>query len=276
MRTPARSEHRLLDPLVFSETGIPNLMRGLPGKFIDINKYFSRRFDAVLPEPFRVDGRKHFKEEFAPPHIPEGALVYEVGGGKHPLHSAQEKERRGLRVVGLDIDERELKRAPRGAYDATIQADITEYRGCEDADVVICQALLEHVANTRAAFAGLASILKKDGVALLFTPSKNALYAHLNQLIPERLKSKLLRLLYPELAEKSGFPGRYHRCTLSEFEEMARGQGLDVLQKRAYYYSAYFSFFAPLHVLWRLWLWIFFLLARERAAETFSLALRKM
>ena len=133
------------------------------------------------------------------------------------------------------------------------RADITEYRGCEDADVVICQALLEHVADTPAAFAGLASILKKDGVALLFAPSKNALYARVNLLLPESLKRKLLRLLYPELADKSGFPGRYHRCTLSEFEEMAHGQGLDVVQKRAYYYSAYFSFFAPLHVLWRVW-----------------------
>lgn len=264
-----------LPPAVFNETGIPNLMRGLPGKFLDFNKSLSRRFDGMLPEVFRVDGQAHFREEFAPPHIPEGALIFEVGGGKHPLHSKEEKARRDLRIIGLDIDEGELMRAPCGTYDVTIRADITAYRGREDADVVICQALLEHVADTKSAFAGLASILKKGGVALLFTPSKNALYARVNQLIPVRLKSKLLRLLYPELAEKSGFPGRYHRCTLSEFEEMARGQGLDVVQKRAYYYSAYFSFFAPLHVLWRLWLWVFYLISRERAAETFSLALRK-
>ena len=251
-------------------------MRGLPGKFIDFNKSLSRRLDGMLPEEFWVDGQAHFQQEFAPPHIPKGALVYDVGGGKHPLYSREEKTRWNLRVIGLDIDEGELMRAPRGAYDATIQADITQYQGCETADVVICQALLEHVADTKSAFAGLASILKKDGVALLFTPSKTSLYARVNLIIPEKIKRNLLRLLYPELAEQSGFPCRYHRCTLSEFEEMARGQGFAVVQKRAYYYSEYFSFFAPLHVLWRLWLWAFFLLARERAAETFSLALRKM
>ena len=251
-------------------------MRGLPGKFIDFNKYLSRRFDALLPELFRVDGHKHFREKFAPPQIPEGALVYEVGGGKHPLHPEEEKTRRGLRVIGFDIDERELARAPRGAYDATIRADITEYRGRENADVVICQAMLEHVADTPAAFTGLASILKKGGVALLFAPSRNSLFARVNLCMPERLKSKLLGFLYPELEEKSGFPGRYHRCTLSEFEDMARGQGLAVIQKKAYYFSEYFSFFAPFHVLWRLWLWGFFLFARDGAAETFSFALRKM
>ncbi len=251
-------------------------MRGLPGKFIDFNKCLSRRFDAVLPKSFRVDGHKHFREKFAPPQIPDGALVYEVGGGKHPLHSREEKVLRDLHVVGLDIDEGELTRAPRGAYDATIRADITEYRGRENADVVICQALFEHVADTNFAFAGLASILKKDGVALLFTPSRNAVYARVNLLIPERLKRILIRLLYPELADQSGFPGRYHHCTLSEFEDMARGQGFAVVQKKTYYFSEYFSFFAPFHVLWRLWLWGFFLFARDGAAETFSMALRKL
>ena len=262
-------------PAVFNETGTPDLMSVLPGKFIDFNKALSRRFNELLPEEFLVDGQAHFQEKFAPPHIPEGALVYEVGGGKHPLHSRKEKARRGLRVVGLDIDEGELKRAPREAYDETIRADITEYRGREDADVAICQALLEHVADTPAAFAGLASILKKGGVALLFTPSKNSLYARVNLLLPEKLKRNLLKFLYPELTDKSGFPGRYHRCTLSDFEEMAHGQGFAVIGKTAYYYSEYFSFFAPLHVLWRLWFWVFYLLSRERAAETFSMALRK-
>ncbi|MDE0340834.1 MAG: methyltransferase domain-containing protein [Nitrospinae bacterium] len=262
-------------PAVFNETGTPDLMRGLPGKFIDFNKYLSERFDEMLPEEFRVDGQTHFRKKFAPSHISKGALVYDVGGGKHPLHSREEKARRGLRVVGLDIDEGELLRAPCGVYDETIRADITRYRGREDADVVICQALLEHVADTPAAFAGLASILQKGGVALLFTPSKNSLYARVNLLLPESFKRKLLRFLYPELTDKSGFPGRYHRCTLSDFEDMACGQGFAVIRKKAYFCSGYFSFFAPLHVLWRVWLWVFYLLSRERAAETFSMALRK-
>ena len=81
--------------------------------------------------------------------------------GNHPLLSMDEKVLWGLRVFGLDINDGELSKAPTGAYDATIRADITRYRGREDADVVICQALLEHVTDTNSAFAGLASILKK-------------------------------------------------------------------------------------------------------------------
>ena len=84
------------------------------------------------------------------------------------------KERLGLRGTGLDIDADELARAPAGTYDETICADITEYEGKGQADLVICQAVLEHVANTEQALRSIASCLKRGGVALLFVPSRNA------------------------------------------------------------------------------------------------------
>ena len=249
--------------------------RGLPARFLDFNKYLSKRFDGLLPEKFHVDGNIHFQEAFAPPHIPDGALVYDVGGGKRPFFSAEEKARRNLSVVGLDIDSKELTSAPTGTYDETVCADIMKYRGRENADVVICQALLEPVSNTEAAFAGLGSILKKDGLALVFAPSRNAVYARINLIIPEKWKRSMLRLLFPELDGILGFPSYYDRCTLAAFEKLARAQGLTVIEKKPYYRSDYFIFFAPLHVLWRLWIVVFRLLARDQAAETFSLALRK-
>lgn len=250
------------------------VLRAALRMFVECNKWLSRRFDRLLPEKFQVDGLTHFRENFAPSHIPAGALVYDVGGGKHPFHTAAEKARLNLRVVGLDIDERELAHAPRGAYDEVIRADITQYRGRENASVVICQALLEHVPDTATAFAGLASLLRKGGVALLFVPSKNAFFARVNLLIPEGLKRRMLRFLYPEVVG-NGFPSYYDRCTLPMFEEMARAQGLDVVEKRAYYRSQYLIFLTPVHILWRCWLCAFQFVAKERAAETFSVALRK-
>ncbi len=251
-------------------------MRALLFRFIGFQKYLSQRFDDLLPEKFRIDGNMHFQERFALSHIPEGALVYDVGGGKRPFLSPEEKARRKLRVVGLDIDEEELMRAPLGAYDEAIRADITEYCGRGDADVAICQALLEHVADTPSAFAGVASVLKTGGRALLFAPSRNAVYARINLMMPENLKRKILHFLHPELEGKAGFPSYYDCCTLAEFEKIAGEKGFAVLEKRAYYSSEYFRFFTPLHILWRVWLCAFHLFAKERAAETFSVALRKI
>ena len=241
--------------------------RELPARFLGFNKYLSKRFEGLLPEKFHVDGNTHFREAFAPPHIPDGALVYDVGGGKRPFFSAEEKARRNL--------SKELTSAPTGTYDETVCADIMKYRGRGNADVVICQALLEHVSNTEAAFAGLGSILKKDGLALVFAPSRNAVYARINLIIPEKWKRSMPRLLFPELDGIVGFPSYCDRCTPAALEKLARAQGLAVIEKKPCCRSDSFIFFAPLHVLWRLWIVVFRLLARDQAAETFSLALRK-
>lgn len=48
-----------------------------------------------------------------------------------------------------------------------------------------------------------------------------------------------------------------------------------LLEARTYYLSRYFAFFLPLYVLWRIWIVIFRAVAREQAAETFSMAFEK-
>src|SRR5262249_9719381 len=71
------------------------------------------------------------------------------------------------------------------------------YRGSSEADLVICQAVLEHVADTGSAMSCIASMLKPGGVALLFIPSRNAAFARLNLALPSGFKRALLHGLYP-------------------------------------------------------------------------------
>jgi 2-polyprenyl-6-hydroxyphenyl methylase/3-demethylubiquinone-9 3-methyltransferase len=181
----------------------------------------------------------------------------------------------GLRVVGIDIDPAELQAAPAGLYDRTIAADITSFQGDSDADLVICQALLEHVRDTDAALRAIASILKPGGRALLFVPSRNAVYARLNLLLPESLKRRILFSIFPHMRRDHGFPAFYDRCTPRRFRAMADANGLQTEECRAYFHSDYFRFFSPLHAVWRLWTLAFRAFSGEEAAETFSLVLRK-
>ena len=108
-------------------------------------------------------------------------------------------------MVGLDIDGKELSAAPDGLYDRTAAADITKYRGQGDADLVICQALLEHVHDTGRALEAIASILKPGGRALIFVPSRNAVYARLNLLLPENLKRRILFAFFRTCAATTDF-----------------------------------------------------------------------
>lgn len=237
--------------------------------------WISRRFEALLPRRYTVDGNTDFVKSFAPKHFVSHAKVYDIGSGRHPLLSAETKQQLGVTLVGLDIDPDELAAAPAGTYDEAICSDVTKFRGQGDGDLVICQALLEHVNGTEKAFAAIASILKPGGKAIIFVPSRNAAFARLNLLLPEGLKRKILFAIFPQAREGQGFKSFYDRCTPREFARLAEQNGLQVLEVCTYFSSAYFMFFFPLHVLWRVWVIAFRAIARDQAAETFCMAVRK-
>lgn len=222
-----------------------------------------------------VDGNYEFRTEYAISHLRAhpNPVVYDVGGGKNPYLSLALKRQLNATVVGLDISQTELDAAPHGAYDNTVCADLMLYQGNQDADFVICQTLLEHVRDVSKAFDALAGILKQGGVLLVFVPSRNAVFARLNLLLPEKLKRLLLFAIFPQTKRDQGFPSYYDRCTPAAFNQLAQERALVVIDRRLYYCSMYFSFFAPLHVLWRAWIYLFKRLDEEKAAETFAMAL---
>ncbi len=244
-------------------------------KTIDTQINWSNKLDTLLPAFFRIGGNQTFIHDFVTPYLKPGALIYDVGGGKQPMIPVESKAGLGIAVVGVDIDEQELRSAPAGAYDETVCCDITQYRGKGDGDVVLCQALLEHLTNVAEALRAIDSILKPGGVALLFVPSSNAVYARLNLMLPERLKRAILFRVFPKTAKAQGFRAYYDRCTPREIKSVAAKFGLMTERLRLYYYSKYFAFLTPLYVLWRAWTLAFYVLDREQSAETFSIALRK-
>lgn len=244
--------------------------------FIEINRRCSRVFDAALiPAPLRVDGNRDFIDNFAKKYLRPGITVYDVGGGKQPYIDGETKRRLGLKVVGLDIDAGELARAPAGLYDEVVCADITRFSGPGTADLLVCQALLEHVSDVEAAFRSITSILRPGGQAVIFVPSRNAVFARLNLLLPEKLKRWILFKIFPQARVGAGFPSYYDHCTPREFRGLIRTNGLREIEFRPYYQSAYFSFFLPAHILWRLWTILFRAIKGDQAAETFCLAFDK-
>ena len=243
--------------------------------FIAINRKASGAFDRLLPAKFSVDGNRDFLDHIAPGFLTHGLKVIDVGGGRHPFVGAATKSARGLTVTGLDIDGGELAAAPPGTYDETIVADIVNYRGREDADVIVCQAVLEHVPNTQAAFTSLKSMVRPGGRILLFVPCRNAAFARANLLIPQRLKRRMLFYIYPEARGGQGFPSYYDRCTPRDFGRLAKDLGLVIETEKLYWSSAYFTFLAPLHILWRLSQLLAMTIIGRQAAESFSLVIAK-
>ena len=235
----------------------------------------SSAFDRLLPRRISVDGSKDFKQRIVPSYLRSGLVVYDVGGGARPCVDADTKRRLALTLVGLDVDEQEFTKAPPGIYDRAIVSDVAACREQRVADLVVCKSTLEHVENTEAALAAMARLLRPGGTLLLFAPSRNALYARLNLLLPERMKRGLLAAFFPGKADHLGFPARYDRCTPRNFRRFALRQELEGIEVRPYYASSYFSVAFPIYVLWRAWILAFRAVCGEGAAETFVLIARK-
>jgi 2-polyprenyl-3-methyl-5-hydroxy-6-metoxy-1,4-benzoquinol methylase len=242
-------------------------------RLIGQQRRWSRWLDRLLPAAMAVDGNDEFRDVLLPSLIRPGLRIYDVGGGAHPYISAAQRAALGLVVVGLDISAEELASAPEGSYDATVCADLTSWRGVAEADLVICQATLEHVADVPAAMSALAGIVRPGGVVAMFVPCRNAAYARLNLLLPEAMKRWLLDRL-AESAAHGGFPARYHRCTPDQIAALARAAGFEVTDLRLYWRSGYFEFFAPLHALWRLWTLFAYGAGLRRACESFAIVAR--
>ena len=64
---------------------------GILRSFINSQRYLSRNFDKLLPEKFVIDGNNDFIESFVPKHLLDNSNVYDIGGGKKPFMSPEEK-----------------------------------------------------------------------------------------------------------------------------------------------------------------------------------------
>jgi 2-polyprenyl-6-hydroxyphenyl methylase/3-demethylubiquinone-9 3-methyltransferase len=185
--------------------GIGRVARSLIGSQVAL----SRAFDQLLPQSFRIDGSKDFKQRIVPSYLRPGMTIYDIGGGARPCVDLETKRRLALKVTGVDIDEEQFAKAPRGVYDRAIVTDITTYQERNAADLVVCKSTLEHVRDSGAAVATMARLLNPGGMLLVFVPSRNALYARLNVLLPQHVKMGLLRTFMPDRADHLGFPAVY-------------------------------------------------------------------
>jgi 2-polyprenyl-6-hydroxyphenyl methylase/3-demethylubiquinone-9 3-methyltransferase len=197
----------------------------------------------------RSSGMNEFRRRVVPGLLRPGLRVLDVGGGRAPVIPSETVERLDLKVIGLDVSEAELLAAPRGSYAELVVGDMTDARIPGTFDLILSQAVLEHVHDTRRAIANLAGVLSKGGTMAHFVPCRNAPFAVLNRLLGNSLARRILFGIYPERERSSGFPAYYDRCVPSELGQICKASGLEIVSLEPYFVSDYWQFFAPAHAL---------------------------
>ncbi|MEM6997945.1 MAG: methyltransferase domain-containing protein [Patescibacteria group bacterium] len=224
-------------------------------KFIELNRAMSLRFDKLLPSSVTLDGLDMLKERVrSSSELHADTVIHDYGGGKHPYAGWYLPKPKGSRMHGFDIDKSELDLAKPGLYDKIHVSDISVSQKpvSDKADISFCIATLEHVPDSQVALANVKQNMKTGSKLFLFIPNKNAAFSRLNILLPETFKKKLLSALYPDSGERLGFKANYDRCTPRQVEEMCQQLEFSGLEIIPSYNSFYFTFFTPLHMVWRL------------------------
>lgn len=245
--------------------------------FVELNKKISIWFDKTfLPGRYRVFGTGAYDQDYMPRYITSDLTVLDIGSGKHPTISANMKKQKNLINIGMDIDEKELKAAPEGVYDQVIVADMTQKLDQDiKGDLVLSRALLEHVPDSRAVLQNMYDLLNEKGTLVFFAPCKNAVYARLNMLLPDKFSYWLLKTCWPEKIHELGFKPYYNNCTPAKMEKMLEEIGFEIVEKEIFYASRYFEVVFPVHILWRLYQVIIKTLGLTELSEGFVFVARK-
>ena len=244
-------------------------------RFINWNKRMSEAFDRwTIPAKWRIDGLQDYRERIVPPLLQHAKVVHDVGGGKLPFVGSVTAKSEGQVVIGFDIDEDELKRAPKGIYDSWVVGDIGGKKlekPTRKADLVICQVVLEHVKDNEQSIKNIVEHTKRGGTISLFVPSRNAAFARINALLPQRLKERVLFGIFPETRHAQGFPAYYHLCTAAKMRQLLEKNSCEIVEQRHYYQGHYFSFFLPLHAMWRIYQLVAYSITKDAAADFYCL-----
>jgi SAM-dependent methyltransferase len=151
--------------------------------------------------------------------LPKISSVLEIGGGRAPLLNQNEIEQLGLNYVVNDISEHELNKCPK--FVDKLCFDITGDVPAQQFDFIFSRMVFEHIKKTNKAYENIYNLLRPGGLCLNFHPTLFALPFVINQIIPDRLSSMIVRAMFPIRTDDGipKFPASYSWCFATKFQK---------------------------------------------------------
>lgn len=173
-------------------------------------------------------------------------VVIDVGGGKKCPFAKYRNPVASPRILCIDVSAEEMQY--NHDVDGKIVANLMHGLpfGDENVDLIVSRSVLEHLDNLSSFIVDAKRVLKKDGYLIHLFPSKFALFAIINQMLPAPLSRRLLYFFLPNTKGICGFPALYDKCYYSAMSRLLKSRGFTVVDiVTSYYQSRYFDFFAP-------------------------------
>lgn len=122
------------------------------------------------------------------------------------------------RVIGLDVDP-VVKTHPHLDEAHVIEPGGPLPLADESVDIVVCEWVLEHVEHPKQFAREIERIVKPGGWFCALTPNRYGYVGLGSSLVPEAVKDRMMRLLWPERPPEDVFPTFYRMNTLTGIRE---------------------------------------------------------
>lgn len=222
--------------------------------FINLNKKCYSYIAQIFPNTnFSVYNYYH---EQVKNNLAENQVILDVGGGKKCSFAMDARKFTGIKLIGLDVSQEELDY--NHDLDKKIVFDIAsgERVPLDDSsvDMITSSSVLEHLEILENALREIYRILKPGGEFISVIPCKFALFAIINQILPNWLARKILFSIMPESKGICGFKAYYDSCYYPALQKLLTKCGFSPA-KFAFQYnqSHYFAFFLPFAFISLIW-----------------------
>jgi SAM-dependent methyltransferase len=181
---------------------------------------------------------------------PGCSTVLDIGAGRESSYAPLIRDRGQKYLIGMDVDHDEVARNK--SLDRAIVADACSPFDLEPAsvDLALAKSVVEHLPDVPEFLRNVHRVLRPQGRLVVFFPGRNAPFAIINRMLPERAKERILSSLVPGHEGIVGFKTYYDNTVYSAFTAALESTGfVKEDEKVSYFSSSYFAFFLPVYAL---------------------------
>ncbi len=153
---------------------------------------------------------------------------------------------------GLDPDPTINQDDTRPIFTNFFNIKLEEFIPIYQYDLIILDMVFEHLEDNSVTIDILKKSLKENGKILIHAPSNLHPFSVLNQLIPYKLKTTLLKIFRPwsHPGDITGWKSYYNKCNIISIEKLMKTKNMKI-EKACFRYngSDYFAFFPPFFLL---------------------------
>lgn len=219
-------------------------------KFLEINQKICFKIENILPhtKPDITELYTTVVSEYA--NKKAGRIIVDIGGGRYTPFAKYLSPAKKHKLIVIDSLEKELRNNVDA--DQIIVADINKQLLLKpnSTDLIVSRYVLEHLDNLPSFLSHSQKILKDGGYSIHLFSGKFALFAIINQLLPDKLSNILLNHLIPGSKNIRGFHTSYNQCYYQAMMNNFQSHGFKIERVVInYYQSRYFSFLLPLYLI---------------------------